>query len=547
MKRYCVYIYHCHSTMSLSLYYHTLKYLKQEQLFFQIYYKIAAKVTRFLSLRTDYTCYKKGNPVELKDYPKKPVSYEGDNVFCLLNLTHRFNGKWDDCSQGELWRYNLNYMDFLLQPGMSVTDGYGWIERFIDDIADNQIANDPYPISLRGINWIKFVSLHIEELSFEQMKKIDTSLYSQYKLLSKRTERHLLANHYLENGFSLLFAAIYFRDADFWQKAKHIVVSQLKEQILSDGAHFELSPMYHCVILERLLDCCNLLSVTDNSLFVELETTKMFLYGKASEMLAWLDAIVVANDTLPLLNDAANGVVFSPSVLREYANSLHIEWHKGELNVSGYRHITRSAYETIIDIAPLGVSYNLGHAHADTSNFLLWVRNRALLVDTGTSTYNNCERRNYERSTMAHNAVVVDGENSSKVWGAFRCAQRANVNILDDTSVSCSMSHNGYNNKGVTCLRQYICREDRMEVIDTVSGGHIRCAVAYFHLAPEVQVLDVSDNAIVTDCASFYFENSCAIDIVQMEVAEEYNILSSSQCIQVTFDSTLRTIIADFQ
>jgi uncharacterized heparinase superfamily protein len=148
-------------------------------------------------------------------------------------------------------------------------------------------------------------------------------------------------------------------------------------------------------------------------------------------------------------------------VLREYANSLHIEWHKGELNVSGYRHITRSAYETIIDIAPLGVSYNLGHAHADTSNFLLWVRNRALLVDTGTSTYNNCERRNYERSTMAHNAVVVDGENSSKVWGAFRCAQRANVNILDDTSVSCSMSHNGYNNKGVTCLlfavRSVVC------------------------------------------------------------------------------------------
>ena len=142
----------------------------------------------------------------------------------------------------------------MLFRSMDVQEGLAWIERFIGSIENNAIAADPYPISLRGINWIKFVSLHREELTPSQLAMIDTSLYSQYRVLERRTERHLLANHYLENGFSLLFAAVYFRDAAFWKKARQIVTAQLEEQILPDGAHYELSPMYHCVILEDLPD-----------------------------------------------------------------------------------------------------------------------------------------------------------------------------------------------------------------------------------------------------------------------------------------------------
>ena len=198
--------------MSLSLYFHTLKYLKGEQLFFQIYYKVCAKVRNILLYKPDYTRYKQGFPVKFIPFPEKYASYRGNDTFCFLNLSHRFVELWDDCSLGDLWRYNLNYMDFLLQSSMDVQEGIEWIERFIDGINDNRIAADPYPISLRGINWIKFVSLHHEKFTLEQLKKIDTALYSQYFILSRRTERHLLANHYIENGFSLLFDAVYFHD-----------------------------------------------------------------------------------------------------------------------------------------------------------------------------------------------------------------------------------------------------------------------------------------------------------------------------------------------
>ena len=35
---------------------------------------------------------------------------------------------------------------------------------------------------------------------------------------------------------------------------KNFLLKELDRQILDDGAHFELSPMYHCIILSKILD-----------------------------------------------------------------------------------------------------------------------------------------------------------------------------------------------------------------------------------------------------------------------------------------------------
>ena len=532
--------------MSLHKYYHTIKYLKIEQLYFQIYHKSRAKLRKLFGIKDKYTYYKGGNRLSFFSFPEKTESYKGNNVFEFLNLVHRFCGVWDDRELGDLWRYNLNYMDFILQPSMTATEGLEWIERFMDDISCNKIATDPYPISLRGINWIKFVSLHWDKLSQAQHRNIDTFLYSQYRILSRCTERHLLANHYLENGFSLLFAAVYFQDKVFWQKAKRIVESQLKEQILNDGAHYELSPMYHCIILERLLDCYNLLYGVDDSLFDGFLALRILLYEKASAMLAWLDAIVTRDDSIPLLNDSANGVALSPAMLREYAVRLGVEWGRSILGESGYRHIVHSHYEAVLDMAPLGVSYNLGHAHADSSTFLLWVNGHELLVDTGTSTYNAGKQRDYERSTRAHNAVVIDGENSSKVWGAFRCAQRAKTRILEDGPNVFMLSHNGYAQKGIVCMRSFVCSDDSVKITDTIVGDGKNVAEAYFHLSPEVKILSMEKQRVITDRAVFLFEGCNSLQLFHENVAKEYNILQSTVCIQVSFSDRLHTIIGEF-
>lgn len=531
--------------MQLTKYFHTIRFLKLEQIYFQIYYKLSAKLCSVLKLKHNYDCYKKGTPVGLVDLPCKPTTYCGENLFSFLNISHRFNGVWDERANGDLWRYNLNYMDFLLQPSLSVEEKCAWIESFINSAKCNSIVNAPYPISLRGINWIKFVSLHKKELSEEFLKKIDTFLYSQYLILYKRPERHLLANHYLENAFSLLFAAVYFGDEKIWRKAVSILEKQLHEQILSDGAHFELSPMYHCVILERMLDCCNLLCNNRvDSLFTGADALRELIMKKTQAMLSWLDAIVVADDRIPLLNDSAENVALTPSVLRSYANGLKIEWGKGCLGVSGYRHIIKENYEAILDMAQLGVSYNLGHSHADTGTFLLWCGDSPLLVDTGTSTYNAGERRNYERSTKAHNTVVVNGRSSSDVWGAFRCAKRATASLIKDGPECFEMSHNGYENH--SCYRKFVCNDDSMCIVDTIEGGSGE-AVACFHLAPEVKILNIDADKVTTDMAVFSFVGAGSLYVENLEISREYNNLHKSSCICVAFNKSLKTTIGGFK
>ena len=524
--------------MDIAKYYHTLRYLTPTQLYFQLYYKLRARVRKWVGYRPDYSQYRPGGRLlPATSWIAKENSYKGNDEFEFLNVSHAFTGSWDHSIYSDLWRYNLNYMDFLMQPSMTFLEGVKWIDCFIDSIPTNRIASDPYPISLRGINWIKFVSQHYDSFSAEQLQRIDTALYSQYLILSHSTERHLMANHYLENGLSLLFAALYFNDTAFLHASETILRSQLDEQILSDGAHFERSPMYHCVILERLLDCYNIIKPTHHSALSD------FLLSKIRPMLGWLETAMLSDGTIPLLNDAALGVAPMPEALFMYARALRIKWDSVCLGESGYRKWVTDCYEVMADVAALGPSYNLGHSHADTFSFVMHVGGKPFVVDTGTSTYAAGERRDYERSTEAHNTVCVSHRNSSQVWGAFRCAQRASVTVIEDSVCCVRASHDGYSSLGVQCMREFNSMDDAFRIVDVLESKASIDAVARFYLAPDVQVEHVSHNRVETSMGVFDFIGANRIEITSVEVSSSYNILHSTSCICVVFDSRLETRI----
>jgi hypothetical protein len=58
----------------------------------------------------------------------------------------------------------------------------------------------------------------------------------------------------------LVFAGAFFEGgpAEWLSSGLRILASQLPEQMLDDGGHFERSPMYHSLILEDVLDLINL-------------------------------------------------------------------------------------------------------------------------------------------------------------------------------------------------------------------------------------------------------------------------------------------------
>jgi hypothetical protein len=506
----------------------TIKYLKFKQLYYRGYYLIRKKIKGFnypLSLSSN------SNELKFNFFIHHNKSYKGSNEFEFLNLSKKFNNKidWNYKEFGKLWTYNLNYFDYLNQKEITKEEGLKLIYDFIDNLQNIKDGLEPYPISLRGINWIKFlIRYEIKD------KKIDDSLLAQYYILLDNLEYHLLGNHLLENGFSLLWGGLYFGDEKLLNKAKKILKCELNEQILDDGGHFELSPMYHQIIFYRLLDVINIIDNgklrMDNGELIE------FLKEKAVAMLQWLKIITFSNGDIPLLNDSANKIAPTSKELFEYANKLAINSpfsiSHSQLKSSGYRKIVKNNYECIVDIGQIGPDYIPGHAHADSFSFILNINNKPFIIDIGISTYEIGKIRDYERSTKAHNTVEVNNTNSSEVWGGFRVANRAKVIELEDKEDYIKATHNGYYKKfGILHTREWIFKEDKIIIKDSLN----KKADAIFRLH--------FDDKIDTDEILQKVTFNERYKIVDSYVAKEYNKKISINVLEIYFEKELKVEI----
>ena len=441
-------------------YINTIKFLKPIQIYYRLYYIIRVKIEYKYSKESNSNILKLQKSIRVKS------SYS-NGEFSFLNLSKRFDKiDWNYSRYGKLWTYNLTYFDFL-----SKREDISLIYDFIDNIDSIKDGLEPFPISLRGVNWIKFLSLYnIRD------KKIDDSLYAQYYILMDNLEYHLLGNHLLENGFSLLFGGYYFRDYTLYHKAEEILFKELDEQILSDGGHFELSPMYHQIMLFRVLDSINLLK---NSNWIEESNLLEFLIEKAEIMLGWLDAISYRDGDIPLLNDSTKDIAPTTIELFDYAKRLKVERAKIRLKESGYRKILKDNYELILDIGSISAKYIAGHTHSDIFNFELRVNGKPFIVDSGISTYEVSNRRDIERSTKAHNTVEVNGKNQIEVWGGFRVGDRADIFNIVEADNYIEATHNGYGD--ILHTRRWSFYNDRVVIEDRLSRDSSAIFRLHFH------------------------------------------------------------------
>lgn len=471
--------------------------------------------------------------VYVEDIPKS--SCYRDTVFSFLNLTKQFT-IWNDTAYGMLWAYNLNYMDWLCQSNMSFEVGAEWIDKFTVNISENRIGLNSYPIALRGINWIKFISKYYDRISVNRLSEWNDALYSQYSILNHNLEYHLCGNHLLEDAYSLFIASIYFNDISWYNKAIKLLYRELDEQILPDGAHYEQSPMYHCVLLEHLLDCCNF--SINNILFQGQGDLNEVLIGKAKLMLGHLESIVYADATIPLLNDSAYGIASTPMQLFSYAKRLGISWSSVEMKECGYRKLSNVTFEAIVDVGNIMATYQPGHSHADTFGYELRISGQRFIIDTGISTYEKNDRRQLERSTKAHNTVTVYDCNSSEVWSGFRIGKRAHVSILAECSDMIIAEHNGFGKK---CIhkRAFKLSAGLFEIEDNITLNDV-LAKSYIHFAPGVRVISYGSKIIETNMAYITIDGACRVELRRGTAADEYNELFDIDIIVIYFSAEVR-------
>lgn len=470
--------------------FYTVRHLRLRQIGYRLWYRFRHPVPDLRpapSMRKLLGCWRA--PVI------KPVAMVAVDRFRFLNETYTFfgAGDWNSPKLPKLWLYNLHYFDDLIAINADTRKGWHFdlMQRWVNDNPPGKGNGwEPYPISLRAVNWIKW-ALAGNSLPEEARD----SLAVQTRFLRQRLEYHLLGNHLWANGKALIFAGLFFEgpEAEGWlDKGLEIVQRELAEQVLPDGGHFERSPMYHAIILEDLLDLVNLFGACQREVPQEWATA-------VAIMRIWLEMLSHPDGRIGLFNDAAFGIAADWQVLDAYAQRLGLGTREHACPVltrfpeSGYIRLENRHAVALLDVAPVGPDYIPGHAHADTLSFELSVFGRRILVNGGTSTYEKTAERERQRGTAAHNTVIVNEADSSEVWGGFRVARRAlpfglETRVKGQTCwVKCA--HDGYRRLPSKSVhwREWQWQNGRLVVRDRIEGAFNK-ARARYHFHPELDI-----------------------------------------------------------
>src|SRR5690606_8342057 len=176
--------------------------------------------------------------------------------------------------------------------------------------------------------------------------------------------------------------------------------------------------------------------------------------------------------------------------------------------------------------------------------FILYAKGRPLLVEAGTSTYNDGQQRQLERSTRSHNSVEVNGQNQSEVYGAFRVGRRARVDIHEDGDIVLAASHDGYKPPlGITHHRKFQFENLRLIIKDTLSGHKAVQAVASFHIHPDVKVHVHDDRIVLNEDTVIRFDGASKVTPETYQYAVGFNHLLPATVLRVSFAAQLQTII----
>jgi hypothetical protein len=427
--------------------------------------------------------------------------------FTFLNRTvgGRDAIPWNDRRLPKLWLYHLNYFDFLnidlTRPG-DASALVGALSLALDWCTSNrqgtEVGWEPYPLSLRIVNWLKFLGRNgrlLEEMGAGTLLK---SLAVQAARLERRLEKDLLGNHLLKNIKALLFAGAMLespRSTRWWSIGEELLGQQLDEQILPDGGHFERSPMYHAQVLADLAEIRLLCRAMRKGL-----ACSRLLSEKIRAMARFLRAVLHPDGAIPLFNDSVLGGARAPAeslAMAELPNPQVIE-SESPVTVfpdTGYGVIqSRESRSTLIfDCGPLGPDYQPGHGHCDVLSYELSLQSRRVVVDTGVSTYESCTERRYERSTAAHNTLRIDGEEQAEIWASFRVGRRPRVGRVEGGEIKefhfVRGVHYAYKPRAVIHSRMIVLTPRKCwVVIDLLKGKGKHLVESFIHFHPAVGV-----------------------------------------------------------
>lgn len=345
---------------------------------------------------------------------------------------------WDDERLEHLpilWRLKLEGFEFLpfaylgyASPDVCPDDVTaamnGWI---LDWAAKTTIGTEdylrrkwtPHSVSLRIVNLCRYLAWWGEAIDGDTAARFARIVYKNALFLDNHVEYDVGGNHLIENAAGLTLAgATLPSGCEDWLQRGLSILAETTDQFLSDGGHFERSPMYHIQCLARYLTALDTANERGIAVPAEIEET-------TRRATAYLRALRPPDGRIPLLNDSLFDYTLSLGACLSYAEAVGIsERGVGDTTVSGYYWLGDGADRMLLDGGRAGPPHLPGHAHNDVFSFLLWLDGNRLVTDTGAFEYAYTTRRHYSRSVEAHNGVQVGNSEPIDIGGQYLMGRR---------------------------------------------------------------------------------------------------------------------------
>ncbi|RAP38287.1 hypothetical protein DID80_02540 [Candidatus Marinamargulisbacteria bacterium SCGC AAA071-K20] len=479
----------------LKLYFHTIKYLKLSQLFSRLKKIIRpsqynSKTGKSFPVSTSQVFLLLNKLKETA--PVKTKQSLQNKTFTFLNQQHTIKN-WDPEEATVHWKYELHYFNFLTD----ITESEQFTSIILDWINtcddNNTSAFHPYPLSLRLCNWVWAYSRFESNCTDSFKSTFLDSFSKQLYFLNKNLEFDVLGNHLLENCKALIIGGLFLNQEDIWKKGERLLKTELKEQILSDGGHYERSPMYHSIVLTLLINCYESLKE------IKDPKTLIWLSNHIKKATQFLQDISYNNQP-PLFNDSSVDGCLKPETLIYYSKDLfpRQRWAKKETILhkeSGYFIKKNDQFYLCADIGKISPDFLCAHAHNDILSYVLSIDKLPIITDSGIFDYESgrkIEWRHYFRSTTAHNTIMIDDIEQNEIWSSFRVGKRGYPFNIRSNENGVTCSHSCYKDLGVFISRSLSHRENNSLIVqDTIRNtGKKRTFTNNIHFAEGFTILD---------------------------------------------------------
>jgi len=453
---------------------------------------------------------------------------------------------WNFVPDGNLsWSWDLNRHQFFLALATAYhyTQDVVYVEKLValwhDWMRKNPAGKgvnwlSPFEVAARLRNWIwaYFLLAAAPGASSIFLRHAWNGIREHAAFLADHLEYHWPNNHLLLEALSLCEFALIFRGfvgERYLPLASKTLAEQVMQQVLADGVHGELCPMYHEIVATELSAFARLC----HKLKYALPAT---VADRIAAMRRFSSAMRRGDGSFPLLGDSSP----SDTCLRfDFAKPAHCHlahWVQPGVDcpepyvrkpvsldlfaAAGYAILRGNARHShlIFDFGPWSRCATTNHGHSDALSFELHASGRPWIVDSGffhpwagESADSGLEWSRYFRSTAAHNTLLIDELEPLEICDNGNVGRQATTRLIGYRSNSEEVAVCGetqpYWSGGGTLHRREIALQYTGNVtvrdsvfLDPPVTTKSHRLEWFLHFAPDLAVELSTDGALVARC-----------------------------------------------